>query len=99
MIINEIVTNSLKYAFPVGKALCRPGQDDPCAIRISLTKDAGMYTLRVSDNGIGLPKGLDIKTTQTLGLKLVNFLAKHQMKAKVDVTTEKGTVFTFRFKE
>ena len=72
-----------------------PGQDNPCAIRIALSKDDGTYTLCVSDNGIGLPPGLDIRSTQTLGLKLVNFLAKHQMRATVDVRYGKGNGIYF----
>jgi two-component sensor histidine kinase len=58
-----------------------------------------MFVMRISDNGIGLPPGLDIGTTRTLGLKLVNFLAKHQMRATVDVKSEHGAEFTFRFEE
>ena len=58
-----------------------------------------MYTLSVSDNGVGLPPGLNLKTTQTLGLKLVNFLAKHQLGAEPEINLEKGTEIFFRFKE
>ena len=64
-----------------------------------MTKDNGTYLLKVSDNGIGLPAKFDFKTTQTLGLKLVNFLARHQLRAKPEVNKEKGTEFVFRFKE
>ena len=47
-----------------------------------------------------LPKqGLDIKTTKSLGLKLVNFLASHQLRAKLDINTDNGTEFAFRFDE
>jgi two-component sensor histidine kinase len=99
LIINEIVTNSLKYAFPAGTASCQPGSSDPCTVRVSLSKDSGMYTLRVSDNGIGLPAGTDITTSQTLGLKLVNFLARHQLRAKLEVKSGEGTEFIFRFPE
>jgi len=99
LIINEIVTNSLKYAFPEGVASCRSDPDDPCMIRITLTKTAGIYTLIVMDNGIGLPPGFELSKTKTLGLKLVNFLAKHQIGAEIEVNTTKGTEFIFRFRE
>ncbi len=99
LIVNELVTNSLRYAFPAGRATCTPGSNDPCTIRVSLSKDSGTYLLRVSDNGIGLPRDFAIENVQSLGLKLVNFLAKHQLRAKVEVTTGKGTAFAFRFRE
>jgi two-component sensor histidine kinase len=68
-------------------------------IRIRLTKTGGSYLLVVSDNGIGMPAGFDPLTAKTLGLKLVNFLAKHQMRATVEVRTGKGTEFIFRFSD
>jgi two-component sensor histidine kinase len=98
MIINELLTNSLKYAFPEGSP-CLSDRENPRTVRVSLSKEAGMYILQVSDNGIGLPPGVIPAETQTLGLKLVNFLARHQLRAKVEVNTVEGTEFVFRFKE
>jgi two-component sensor histidine kinase len=57
------------------------------------------WTLPVRDNGIGLPGDLDIATTKTLGLKLVNFLAKHQLRASIEVHPEEGAEFRFRFRD
>ena len=99
LIVNELVTNSLKYAFPRGVKSCRPGAGDACTIGVRITKENGMVVLKVFDNGIGLPAGFDLKSTQTLGLKLVNFLARHQLRAKPEVNIEEGTEFTIRFKE
>jgi PAS domain S-box-containing protein len=99
LIVNELVTNSLKYAFPGGCKSDRSDGVEPCTIRIALSKDSGMYTLSVSDNGVGLSPDFNIRTTQTLGLKLVNFLAKHQLGAEPEINTEKGTEIFFRFKE
>ena len=98
LIINELITNSFKYAFPESFD-CAEVRGEPCTIRVSLKKDDGTYTLRVSDNGAGLPEGLDIKTTQSLGLKLVNFLARHQLRAKIEIVTGNGTEFVFRFSD
>jgi two-component sensor histidine kinase len=53
----------------------------------------------VRDNGIGLPDDFDIATTKTLGLKLVNFLAKHQLRASIEVHSYRGADFRFRFKD
>jgi PAS domain S-box-containing protein len=99
LIINELVTNSLKYAFPPDTISCRADQKEPCTIGIRLTKEDGTYLLNVSDNGVGLPKGLDIKKTKSLGLKLVNFLASHQLRAKLEINTQNGTEFVFRFEK
>jgi PAS domain S-box-containing protein len=95
LIINELVTNSFKYAFP-GSFDTVAARSAPPAIMINLTKNDKEYVLTVSDNGIGLPPGFDLTKTKTLGLKLVNFLAKHQMRATVEVLANKGTEFIFR---
>ncbi len=98
LIVNELITNSFKYAFPAsfdGETL----RDEPCTLHVSLSLDNGIYVLKIGDNGIGLPAEFDPLTAQSLGLKLVNFLAKHQLRAKVEVNTKKGTEFVFRFRE
>jgi two-component sensor histidine kinase/HAMP domain-containing protein len=97
LIINELVTNSFKYAFPESFDSMAVRHAPP-SICITLSKTEGMFELIFRDNGIGLPPGIDLATTQTLGLKLVNFLAKHQMRAKIEVHSNNGTEFIFRFK-
>ena len=68
LVINELVSNSLKYAFPDGKQ----GQ-----IFISLRREGDdNFALVVGDTGIGLPKGLDFRDSPSLGLKLVNTLVE-----------------------
>jgi two-component sensor histidine kinase len=99
LIVNELVTNSLKYAFPQKATPAGTDQEKPCTIGIQISADDGNYLMKVSDNGIGLPAGWDIKETQTLGLKLVNFLARHQLRAKIEINTDKGTEFVFRFRK
>lgn len=96
LIVNEIVTNSLKYAFPKSFN-CAEKRNEPCTIRIGLVKEDRTYVLTVSDNGVGLPEEIDIKNSRTLGLKLVYFLSKHQLKAKLEIERDKGTRYTFRF--
>lgn len=67
LIVNELLSNSLKYAFPAG----RHGR-----IKISLLPAGGeLLTLRVEDDGVGMPPGLSWETTDTLGLKLVRGLS------------------------
>ena len=98
LIINELLTNSLKYAFPPSFD-CETIRGTSCMIGVNLTEDDGAYILTVKDNGVGLPGALDISTTKTLGLKLVNFLAKHQLRASIEVHQEEGAEFRFRFRD
>ena len=95
LIINELVTNSYKYAFPPGFN-CKETHQEPCNIQVSLVCEDGMYVLTVSDNGRGLPPDFDPLTTKSLGLKLVKFLACHQLRADIEVRGDKGTEFIFR---
>jgi PAS domain S-box-containing protein len=99
LIINELVTNSLKYAFPpVFVARCTK-EGTACTVHVSLTLDNGIYTLIVADNGEGLPSGFDIKGAPTLGLRLVSFLARHQLNASIEVNGDRGAEFILRFSE
>jgi PAS domain S-box-containing protein len=67
LIMNEMLSNALKHAFP-------DGRNGSIVVRVSST--AGWVTLTVADTGVGLPTGLDVTTTGTLGLQLVHLLAK-----------------------
>jgi len=88
LIINELVSNSLKHAFPRGKK----GE-----ITIDFSTDKNnKYTLVVSDNGIGFPKDLDSKNTDTLGLKLVNILTQ-QLQGSIKLDRSQGTKFKITF--
>ena len=98
LIVNELITNSFKYAFPPGFN-CKSTRNEPCTIQVTLGYDNGDYLLTVADNGVGLPAGFDLKSAKSLGLKLVNFLARHQLRAKVGYDTQEGTEFSLRFKE
>jgi two-component sensor histidine kinase len=90
LIVNELVSNSLKHAFPNGQG----GE-----IKISLnTDDADFITLAVGDNGVGLPNGLDFRKSDSLGLQLVMSLIS-QLSGSIDVDTTVGTQFTVRFRE
>jgi PAS domain S-box-containing protein len=88
LIINELVSNALKHAFPAR----RPG-------RITLEmqiETAGRRTLRVADDGVGLPAGLDPNHTDTLGLQLVANLAD-QLGATLQLERLGGTAFQLTF--
>jgi len=88
LIINELVTNALKYAFPNGnKGFIRVG------LRLGSDKK---YTLIVSDNGVGLPENVDIHNTKTLGLQLVDSLVE-QLEGSIEIDRKKGSSFKIRF--
>jgi len=98
LIINELVNNSFKYAFPPGFD-CMAVRGESCTIRVSLAHEDGTDVLTVADNGCGLPEGFDPLATKSFGLKLVTFLARHQLRADVNVGTNKGTEFIFHLKK
>ena len=98
LIVNELMTNAYKHAFPESSLCGTPGSP-PCNFHVALAKNDGFFALSVSDNGIGLPASVDIKSAQSLGLKLVFFLARHQLRATVDVDGAGGTRYVIRFKE
>jgi two-component sensor histidine kinase len=89
LIIHELVSNSLKHGFP---------DDRSGTITIDFDRnEAGLYTLVVGDNGIGLPNGLDWETPVTLGLSLVNTLTK-QLQGAVEFTGDTGTICKISFR-
>ncbi len=90
LIINELVSNSLKHAFPAN----RKGE---ITVNFSLNSD-NQYVLVINDNGIGLPEGLDFRNTNSLGLQLVCTLAL-QLKATIALDRDAGTRFTLVFVE
>jgi two-component sensor histidine kinase len=98
LIVNELVTNVFKYAFPQGFD-CMAVRGEPCTLRISLARTNGDIILSVRDNGIGIPAAFDPASAKSLGLKLVYFLARHQLRATTGVFRQNGTEFAIQFKE
>ncbi|HMK54068.1 MAG TPA: PAS domain S-box protein [Methanobacteriaceae archaeon] len=88
LIINELVTNSVKYAFPKCKG----------TIKIEFKSSDDKLELIVADDGIGLPKNIDIKNRTTLGLQLVNSLV-NQIEGEIELDINNGTEFKITFKE
>lgn len=88
LIVNELVSNSFKYAFPDHKT----GE-----INVSLSADShGGYVLRVSDNGVGMPSGVDYRKTTSLGMQLVTTFAS-QLRGTIVLENKPGTAFIIRF--
>jgi len=89
LIITELVSNSLKYAFPNS----RKGE-----LKVSLKIKDDDYVLTISDNGVGFPKNLDFEKTDSLGLQLVNSLTD-QIDGKIELDSSHGTEFKITFQE
>jgi len=88
LIVNELVSNSLKYAFPEGRA---------GTIRLGISRNSeGSHVLTVADNGIGFPPEVDFRNTLSLGLKLVNVLTG-QIRGTIVLSQEQGTRFDITF--
>jgi PAS domain S-box-containing protein len=87
LIVNELVTNALKYAFP-GE---RTGE-----IAAEALKDGGHYVVRVSDTGVGLPPGFDLAQASNLGLRLVRTFAA-RLQGAVTVDPGQGAAFRVSF--
>ena len=89
LIINELLTNSLKYAFP---------DDRNGIITIIFSKTDDKFTLIIKDDGIGFPQSFDLKNTESLGLELVNNLTR-QIDGVVELDYVDGTEFRITFEE
>ncbi len=113
IIINELVTNSLKQAFPpwyrgeIRIQLRRTEEHDEKkninnSINMIGSKSSvdkiNQYNLIVSDNGLGFPENFDFRNTRSLGLQLVNILVE-QLEGTIELERDAGTVFKILFKE
>ncbi len=89
LIINELVTNSLKFAFP---------DTDKGSITVKMETEGEEHNLIVEDDGIGLPEGFEFDKTDSLGLQLVNNLVA-QIDGNITIDKSKGTKYSINFKE
>jgi|GEM_PF-2847201 len=89
LIVNELVSNSLKYAFPEGRAGC---------VTVRFHGGPESYVLEVGDDGVGLPEDLDIDHGDSMGMELVSSFT-HQLKGEMELIRKNGTCFRIRFNE
>jgi two-component sensor histidine kinase len=93
MILNELITNTYKHAFPDG----RPGSGaGNCEIIVAGKHEGDSLELTVTDNGVGLPAGLDWEKSETLGLRLVKMLSQ-QINGSIELDRTRGSTFRLRF--
>ncbi len=89
LIVNELISNCLKYAFP--------GEREG-SIYINLTEsETGNYVMTIRDDGVGIPPQVNFNNTASLGLKLVKILAE-QLGGKAELIRKNGTEFRISFK-
>jgi PAS domain S-box-containing protein len=97
LIVNELVSNSLKHAF--NNIPLEVGGETKKKIFISFQKDLNSYyTITISDNGCGFPENIDFRNTESLGLQLVISLVK-QLDGEIKLNDNLGTEFIIKFKE
>lgn len=90
LVMNELISNCIKHAFPHGK----DGR-----IMISLHPKDGLIELSVRDDGVGVANGFDPRAAKTLGLPLVINLIEHQLKGSIVMNQTNGTEFQILFRE
>ncbi|MBT4640413.1 MAG: PAS domain S-box protein [Deltaproteobacteria bacterium] len=89
LVLNELISNSLKYAFP-------DGQQGTISIKSRMI-DGGVIELIITDDGVGIPEGIDWESIDTLGLNLVQNLVRNQLNGSIDHDTTNGTKFIIKF--
>ncbi|WP_138498300.1 PAS domain S-box protein [Nostoc sp. PA-18-2419] len=88
LVINELISNALKHAFP---------NQQVGTIRIALQNIDHRIEMTIQDNGIGLPDNLDWRNTASLGLSLVYDLVTEQLEGEITLERDRGTVFKIQF--
>ncbi len=88
LIINELVTNALQYAFPEG----RNGE-----ICVALRFQNEQYCLTISDDGVGLPEHVDLVESGTTGIRWVAGLTRSPLRGVIEIDRSNGTTFKLSF--
>lgn len=89
LIVNELVTNALKYAFPENNS-------GEILIRLA-SENENSYELIVADNGIGFSQEVDLRNSDTLGLRLIKTMVEDQLEGTLDIESDKGTSCRIKF--
>jgi len=88
LILNELITNAVKYAFPGGRG---------GVITITMEEiDGQRYLMSVKDDGVGLPDGFNVETSGSLGMRLVRILT-NQIEGSLEVSSGNGSLFAITF--
>jgi two-component sensor histidine kinase len=85
-VLTELLQNAVEHAFPESFLSEEEGHVD-----VELENDESELTVRVSDNGVGLPEGFSIELTKSLGLSIVRDLVRTQLNGSITMRTDGGT--------
>jgi len=94
MIVNELVINAFKHAFPDGNT--HDGQESP-EIKVTMHSDNQQYRIVVCDNGVGFPPDVHLDNSGSFGLRLVRMIGVHQLGGSFELERSRGTCITFTF--
>jgi two-component sensor histidine kinase len=89
LILNELISNSLKHAFPDGRS---------GSILIEGSKEGDLIRLSVADDGVGVADTVNPRKPKSLGLEIVNILCR-QLKGALEMVCGRGTMFRVSFPE
>ncbi len=95
LMINELITNAIKYAFPEVQSDRKRRRNE---IRIFAEQNGSEYRISLEDNGTGLPESFDWRSSSGLGLRLVRILGEHQLNGTISFESNGWTRFNFVFK-
>ena len=98
LIVNELVTNSIKHGFLANMSPANIPSSRKDKIAVYMTKEDDVYNLSVYDNGVGFPDDLDFHNTDSLGMQLVISLTT-QLRGTLELERTEGTLFKIIFKE
>jgi two-component sensor histidine kinase len=87
LIVNELITNALKYAFD---------EKEEGVVKIGLKQESELIKLSISDDGKGFPENINFRETSSLGMQLVISLVE-QIDGEILLNSEKGTQYTITF--
>jgi len=89
-ILNELISNAYKYAF-------EEGTEGKIEVTIKESMDDGKISIKVKDNGVGIPEEIDVENTDSLGMKLVRNLVIKQLKGTLSFVRDQGTEINMAF--
>ncbi len=97
LIINELITNSIKHAFPfIHDATIEDLKE--AEIKIKISQKGNILNFVISDNGVGIPEDMNLKEVKSLGLRLVKML-NDQISGEIELDRSIGTTFKISFEE
>ena len=90
VVLTELLQNAVEHAFP------EDFDEIDLAVTVDVDNTDGELTVRVCDNGTGLPPGFSVENTKSLGLSIVRDLVRTQLGGSISMHTDRGTIIELR---